>query len=165
MKTILVLLIIASLSLSAHSIELAEGEVEGKIKFGSQSFVPTLFVVQSQTVDDGLSYRIEMLHDERIYNFYDLTFNDNQMEFTLDTGQQYSCLLSLDDTIKKNVSDCEDGAGYCGECIFNNKNNEKKRITISINTPETELEIETEDETQNEVETQNEEKNQNEGET
>ena len=101
MKIILHFLILTLTPYSVIAAELVEGEREGKVKFHGQEFVPATFVVRSIKKKDELNYKIEMIHDERLYDFEQLAFDRKQMMFLLDTGQKYNCVLSLDEKAKK----------------------------------------------------------------
>lgn len=120
MKTMLLFLILASAPYSVFAVELVEGEVDGKIKFHNQTkFDPTTIVVRSKKIGDESIYKIEMIHDERLYKFdkLNLDFMPQKMMFNLDTGQEYNCELFFDENVKKDITECKDKEGYCGKCV------------------------------------------------
>lgn len=126
----LILYLTANLVFAAR---LVEGEVDGKIKFhGQKKFVAATFVVSSRQKDDALSYRIEMIHNDRLYKFEKLKFDGKQMVFVLDTGQKYECVMSFNGKAKNKVQACKDRDGYCGECIYLADDEKQKRIVINM---------------------------------
>lgn len=140
MRIIMLFLILASIPNSVFAAELVEGVREGKIKFHDEEFVPATFVIRSIKKDDEPSYRIEMIQDERLYDFEQLTFDSKEMMFVLDTGQKYNCVLSLDEKAKNNVKDCKGREGYCGVCIHLTDDEKRKLIIINIRPPQVESE-------------------------
>lgn len=135
MKIILLFLIMAMAPYSVFSAELVEGERDGKIKLHGQEFVPATFIVRSIKKNDELIYKIEMIHDDRLYGFDKLTFDSNEMGFALDTGQEYNCLLSMDEKVKNDIKKCKDKKGYCGECIHLADDGKQKLIIINMKPP------------------------------
>lgn len=140
MKKILLLLILALTPHSVFSAELVKGERDGKIKFHGQEYVPATFIVRSVKKDGELIYKIEMFHDDRLYNFDNLTFDNEDMRFILDTGQEYNCVLSADEKENKDVKECKDKKGYCGECIHLTDDGKQKQIVINMKPPSEEPE-------------------------
>jgi len=140
MKIILLFLIMALTPYSVFSAELVEGEREGKIKLHGQEFDPATFVVRSIKKDDELIYKIEMIHDDRLYDFDRLTFDSKEMSFFLDTGREYNCVLSLDEKVKNDIKECKDKKGYCGECIHLVDDETQKLVIINIKPPPEETE-------------------------
>ncbi len=136
MKTLLIMLLITSTAYMVNSTELETGELQGQIKFDEEQFVSTIFDIVLN--DDDISYKITMHHAERPYSFNDLIIEGNEMVFDLDTGNQYQCKLSLDDTFKNDIDDCAGKDGYCGECSFNIEDKKDKLIVISIPVMQTE---------------------------
>jgi hypothetical protein len=135
MKIILLFLIMVMAPYSVFSAELVEGERDGKIKLQGQEFVPATFIVRSIKKDDELIYKIEMIHDDRLYSFDKLTFDSKKMEFALDTGQKYNCVLSMDEKVKNGIKECKDKKGYCGECIHLADDGKQKLIIINMKPP------------------------------
>ena len=133
MKIILLFLILALTPYSVFAAQLVDDD--GKIKFHDQEFVPATFVFRSKKNGDELSYKIEMIHDERPYKFEKLTFDGKQMMFVLDTGLEYNCVLSFDEKVKKDIKDCKDREGYCGECIHLADDEKQKLIIINMKLP------------------------------
>lgn len=135
MKIILIFLIMALTPYSVFSAELVEGERDGKIKLQGQEFVPATFVVRSIKKDDELIYKIEMIHDDRLYDFDKLTLDSKEMRFVLDTGQEYNCVLSLEEKVKNDIKECKDKKSYCGECIHMADDGKQKQIIINMKPP------------------------------
>lgn len=145
MKTILQFLILALTPYSVFAAELVEGERDGKIKLHGQEFVPATFVVRSIKKGDELIYKIEMIHDDRLYDFDKLTLDSKEMRFVLDTGQEYNCVLSLDEKVKKDIKECKDKKGYCGECIYLADDVKQKLIIVNMKPPSEEPETPVQD--------------------
>ena len=141
MVKILLFMALASTQFLVFAAELVDGERSGKIKFHDQEFVPTTFVIRSINSDDVRSYRIEMIHDDRLYDLEQLAFDGAAMKFVLDTGQKYNCLLSLDEDSKNDVEDCKDKQGYCGECVHLVDDETQKLIVINIKPPQRDAEV------------------------
>lgn len=137
MKIILLLLITALTPYSVLAAELIEGEREGKVKFHGRGkiFETVTFFVRSIKKGDELSYKIEMIHADRPYSFEDLTVDNKEMRFMLDTGEEYDCVLSFDEKIKKDIQECKDREGYCGECIQLAGDVKQKTIIINMKPP------------------------------
>lgn len=140
MKITLLFLIMALTPYSVISAELVEGERAGKIKFHGKEFDSATFVVRPIKKGDELSYKIEMIHDERPYDFEQLTFDSKEMMFVFDTGQEYNCVLSDDEEVKKDIEKCKDKKGYCGECIHLADDGKQKLIIINMKPPQAESE-------------------------
>jgi hypothetical protein len=132
MNIILILLIMIVTPYSVFAAELVTGEREGKIKLHGQEFVPATFVVRSIKKDDGSIYKIEMIHDDRLYDFKQLTFDNDEIRFVLDTGQEYNCILFRDEKLKQEIKECKDKNGYCGECMHMAEDETQKLIIINI---------------------------------
>ena len=132
MKINLLFLVFTLTSYSVFSAELVEGEREGKIKFHGKEFVSATFVVRSVKKGNESGYKIEMIHDERLYDFEKLTFEGEDMMFVLDTGQKYNCVLSREEKVNKDIEECSDKKGYCGECIHLTDDEKQKLIIINI---------------------------------
>ena len=81
-----------------------------------------------------------MFHDDRLYGFDKLTFDGKEMGYALDTGQEYNCLLSMDEKVKNDIKECKDKKGYCGECIHLADNGKQKLIIINMKPPSEEPE-------------------------
>lgn len=81
-----------------------------------------------------------MIHDDRLYGFDKLAFDSKEMGFALDTGQEYNCVLSLDEKAKNDIEECKDKKGYCGKCIHLADDETQKLIIINMKPPHAESE-------------------------
>lgn len=153
MKIIMFFLLLVLTPYSAFALDLVEGELDGSIKFHNRDFVPATFLVQTTGNEDEPNYKIEMIHDERFYNFEKLRLSDKpNMSFYLNTGKEYKCSLSLDEKAKNDIEDCKSMEGYCGECLREGDEEKQKLIIINLKLPIPELELELELEPEPELE-------------
>ena len=135
MPTILILLIAASFPATVFANELVEGPREGKIIIHGMSSAPASFRIRMKQDGDGVSYKIKMFHNERLYKFENLMVGDNELKFVLDTGDAYDCELFSDKEQKSEIEACNGKRGYCGTCLHQ-EDDEVRTIIINMLPPE-----------------------------
>jgi hypothetical protein len=134
MIRVLILLIAISTAHTAYATDLVEGQWEGKITMYKEKPAKASFRVRAKASGEDIRYKIEMFHNERRYKFGNLKVDGKSLKFTLDTGDEYECLLSSDPEVKEAV--CKDKEGYCGMCTHQ-ADGDLRTIIVNMLPPET----------------------------
>jgi hypothetical protein len=86
---------------------------------GEKEFVK--FDVKKLDAEDGINYKISMIHNDQDYLFENLDIKESALTFKLDTGSLYKCGLML-----------QDDGSYSGECVRSNTSDSRKTILINM---------------------------------